>query len=159
MIKRNWLRALSVGATLGASVAVGSTAHASRLAQSMAGCEGVNLDMGVNFGQWAIGNVIAPNPTAVCPVDNVSGVSTGTVTVDVFKQTPTAITVKACVTFIGGGGGVCGTVDNDMSAGLRQLNPFLDAWTAHPTDYRWLLITSTTTPHGQNTVFGYRQDP
>lgn len=156
MIKRHWYRVLSV-VTIAASAAIGSTAHASKIAQSMATC-GVPLDMGTNFGQWSIGNVIAPVSTATCPVDNFSTTLIGTVTVDVFKQASNAISTKACVTFAGGGGGTCGGTDGNTSTGLQQLHPMLTAWNANPTDYRWLVISVNTTPHGQNTVFGYRQD-
>jgi hypothetical protein len=160
MIKRYWFRALSVVTTLAASATIGSTAHASRLAQSLAACEGVTISQanGGNYGQWAVGNVIPASETAICPVDNVSGVTTTTVTVDVFKQAANAITVQACVTFAAGGGGTCGLTNSDPFSGLRSLTPPLDVWNAHPTDYRWLLITVNRAPSGDNTVFGYRQD-
>jgi hypothetical protein len=163
MSKRRWFQGVSVMVAVAASAAAGSTAHASKIAQSMATCGGIVIDTsnpGSNngFGEWEVGNIIPASQTAICPVDNFSATAISSVTVDVFKQTTTAIKVQACVTFAAGFGGNCGAVDPNNSSGLQQLHPALTFWNSNPTDYRWLMITVQRSPAGFNTVFGYRQD-
>jgi hypothetical protein len=165
-----------------AAVVMGAAAHAGNtIATSVARCHidqratkqplGISVGAaGGSFGGGGFGSfefdglggrgVVGETTEVVCPADNNSSIPVPSrLTADVENGTSApsdAVTVRPCVTFLGGFGSECSASGSSSAMGRVQFDTPPTAWMNHPVDYRWLVFfVRRTTP--TNKIFGYRQ--
>jgi hypothetical protein len=96
------------------------------------------------------------NPaTLICPVELIGGSAEPSVTIDVWKNSPSGVKLQLCHTFKAGGGGFCGSTDNLTGTGITSITL---AGGMHSDNYSFIKVTmSACNASGTNcnVFFGY----